>query len=337
MAMVCKRCSTTHEQRLQCPSCGGRLEYWSPRRRWFDGDGRRWMQTPWGRICLGVALAQGLFYGARHMLTAVLKGAYGDASAEAWSSVHVLVLFQALQLCSVLLGGMLAGSGQRAGIPLGSVVGIWNGVFSVLVQSGPGHPLTAVSIYGQPLLQTTVGALGGWAGCLLWKPLLPPVLPGATHLLRKPGKARRHLALFSGKVAWLRVTAGIAVAVAGTLSATIIFDKVLEASNGVLSTSDQLQDQVITWEIKALALLVGGCLAGATTPNGLKQGLFAGLGASSVLIGIQAPYAKQPVEVAVFTLVSAFSLTTVGGWFGSQLFPPVIKFKRKKGLGPAAA
>ena len=337
MAMVCTRCSTSHEQRLQCPSCGGRLEYWSPRRRWLGGDGRRWMQTPWGRIFLGVALAQGLFYGARHMLTAVLKGASGDAFAAAWSSVHVLVLFQAMQLFTVLLGGMLSGSGQRAGILLGSVVGVWSGVFSVLMQSGPGHPLTAVSIYGQPVLQTAIGALGGWAGCLLWKPLLPPVLPGATHLLRKPGKARRRLALFAGKVAWLRVTAGIAVAVAGTLSATIIFDKVLEASNGVLSTSDQMQDQVITWEIKALALLVGGCLAGATTPNGLKQGLFAALGASALLIGTQAPYAKQPVEVAVFTLVSAFGLTTAGGWFGSQLFPPVIKYKRKKGLGPAEA
>jgi hypothetical protein len=295
------------------------------------------MQTPWGRVFLGVALAQGLFYGARHTLTAVLKGFYGDAFDEAWSSVQVLVLFQALQLGTVLLGGMLAGSGQRAGILLGSVVGIWNGVFSVVMQAGPGHPLSAVSIYGQPVLQTAVGALGGWLGCVLWKPLLPPVLPGATHLLRKPGKARRHFAAFSGRVAWLRVTAGIAVAVAGTLSATMIFDKVLEASNGMLSTSDQMQDQVITWEIKALALLVAGCLAGATTHNGLKQGLVTALGASALLIGIQAPYAKQPVEVAVFTLISAFSLSTAGGWFGSQLFPPVIKFKRKKGLGPAAA
>jgi hypothetical protein len=337
MAMVCTRCSTSHEQRLQCPSCGGRLEYWSPRRRWLGGDGRRWMQTPWGRVFLGVALAQGLFYGARHLMTAALKGAYGDDFTEAWSSVHVLVIYQAIQLFTVLVGGMLAGSGQRAGILLGSVVGIWNGVFSVMIQSGPGHPLTAVSIYGQPVLQTAIGALGGWAGCLLWKPLLPPVLPGATHLLRKPGKAKRHFSLFAGKVAWLRVTAGIAVAVAGSLSATIIFDKVLEASNGVLSTSDQLQDQVITWEIKALALLVGGCLAGATTANGLKQGLVAALGVSAVLIGTQAPYAKQPVEVAVFTVVSAFTLTTAGGWFGSQLFPPVIKFKKKKGFGGADA
>lgn len=337
MAMVCTRCSTSHEQRLQCPSCGGRLEYWSPRRRWFGGDGRRWMQTPWGRIFLGVALAQGLFYGARHGLTAILKGAYGDAFEEAWASVHVLVLFQALQLFSVLLGGMLAGSGQRAGILLGSVVGIWSGALSLVVPGGPAHPLTAVSAYGQPLLQAAVGALGGWAGCLLWKPLLPPVLPGATHLLRKPGKARRRLTLFAGKVSWLRITAGVAVAVAGTLSATVIFDKVLEASHGVLSTSDQLQDQVITWEIKALALLVGGCLAGATTPNGLKQGLCAALGASALLIGIQTPYAKQPVELGLFTLISTLSLVTAGGWFGSQLFPPVVKFKRKKGFGGAEA
>ncbi len=337
MAMVCTRCSTTHEQRLQCPSCGGRLEYWAPRRRWFGGDARRWMQTPWGRIFLGVALAQGLFYGARHGLTAVLQAAYGDGFEQAWASVQVLVLFQALQLLSVLLGGMLAGSGQRAGILLGSVVGVWSGALSLLIPSGPGHPLTAVSLYGQPVLQTVVGALGGWAGCLLWKPLLPPVLPGATHLLRTPGKAKRPLALFAGKVAWVRVLAGIALAVAGTVMAGKAFDKVLEVSNGVLSTSDQIQDQVITWEIKALALLLGGCLAGATTPNGLKQGLVAALGAGAVLIGIQIPYAKQPLEFALLTAVSACGLITAGGWFGSQLFPPVIKFKRKKGFGGAEA
>ena len=337
MAMVCTRCSTSHEQRLQCPSCGGRLEYWSPQRRWFDGDARRWMQTPWGRIFLGVALAQGLFYGARQALTGVLQMAYGDAFDQVWSSVQVLVLYQAMQLFTVLLGGMLTGSGQRAGILLGSVVGVWNGVFSVLLQAGPAHPLTAVSIYGQPVLQTAIGALGGWTGSLLWRPLLPPVLPGATHLLRKPGKARRNFTLFAGPVAWLRVTAGIAVAVAGTLYATVIFDKVLDASNGVLSTSDQMQDQVITWEIKVLALLVGGCLAGATTPNGLKQGLVAALGVSALLVSTQAPYAKQPVEVAVFQLVSAFGLTTAGGWFGCQLFPPVLKYKRKKSLSGAEA
>jgi hypothetical protein len=295
------------------------------------------MQTPWGRIFLGVALAQGLFYGARHGLTAVLKGAYGDGFEQAWASVQVLVLFQALQLFAVLLGGMLAGSGQRAGILLGSVVGIWSGVLSLLIPATPGHPLTAISLYGQPVLQTVVGALGGWAGCLLWRPLLPPVLPGATHLLRKPGKAKRPLTLFAGKVAWLRVLAGVALAVAGTVTAGKAFDKVLEVSNGVLSTSDQVQDQVITWEIKALALLLGGCLAGATTPNGLKQGLCAALGTSAILIGLHAPNARQPVELALLTAVSACGLVTFGGWFGSQLFPPVLKFQRKKGFGGAEA
>src|SRR5437868_2182969 len=102
------------------------------------------MQTLWDRIILSVVMARVLFYDARHGLTAVLQGTYGDAVEEAWSNVHVVVLFQALQLFSVLLGGMLAGCGQRAGILLGSVVGIWSGVFSLLIPAGPAHPLTAV-------------------------------------------------------------------------------------------------------------------------------------------------------------------------------------------------
>ena len=44
------------------------------------------------------------------------------------------------------------------------------------------------------------------------------------------------------------------------------------------------QDRVVTWEIQALAVLIGGAVAGYNTANGLKQGLYVGLLASAFLM-----------------------------------------------------
>src|SRR5262249_7298066 len=96
--------------------------------------------------------------------------------------------------------------------------------------------------------------------------------PGAIQRVRKPTLGRP-LALFAGPIAWFRVMTGTVLAVAGVVSANVILDTVLNASGGRLSTADLWHDQLITWEIKALAVLAGAGLAGANTQNGLKQGL----------------------------------------------------------------
>ena len=54
-----------------------------------------------------------------------------------------------------------------------------------------------------------------------------------------------------------------------------------------------------------------------------------------LLIGIQLPSSPQGLQLILLTLASAFPLSLTGGWFGSQLFPPVVK-RRARGLGPAA-
>src|SRR5262249_4733605 len=142
--------------------------------------------------------------------------------------------------------------------------------------------------------------------------------------------------LFRGPVAWVRVAAGTALAVAGMLSAALIFDKGIDFSNGALATTPDLQDRIITLGIKALAVLLRGVLAGSAARNGLKQGLSVGLAASVILLGIQLQYSNRWLDVVVLPAVSSFSLSLVGGWFGSQLFPPVVKAKRKGALGPAS-
>ncbi len=174
MAMVCPQCSTTYEQRLQCPLCGVRLQY-HDHRRVRDGSGgslSRWQQTPWGRILVGLLLSQGMFYGLRHLVTAILMGVWGEeALREMWGTPTGFFVVQGMRIFALLAGAVLAGGGQRYGFVLGAVVGAWNGVLSVLWLSGPAQSLTTVAILGQPLLQAAVGAVGGWLGCAFWKPL----------------------------------------------------------------------------------------------------------------------------------------------------------------------
>jgi hypothetical protein len=233
---------------------------------------------------------------------------------------------------TLLVGCILAGSGQRGGALIGALVGVWNGVLMALLHTGPAYSVSAMSLYVLPLLHTVFGAVGGWIGCVVWRPLPALTAPDGARQGRKAAPGRRKVSPFAGRVAWFRVLAGAALAVAGTLSATMLFNLVLDAGKGRLTIPAEVQDRVFTWEIKVLALLLGGALAGSTTSNGLKQGLFVGVTASMALVALQA---QSPLAVAL-TVVSCFSLTLVGGWFGGQLFPPVVKYGRTRGLGPAS-
>jgi hypothetical protein len=298
----------------------------------------RWQQTAWGRILIGLMLAQGLFYGLRHLVTAGLLTLQDEAaSQELLRSPRGFLVMQGLQILTLIIGCVLAGGGQRQGGLLGAVVGLWNGAISVLALSNPMQALTTVAIYGQPLVHAAFGAVGGWIGCLVWKPLPTATGPGASKLVRKlgGGGAKRRAALFAGEVAWFRILVGTAVAVAGTLSADKILDLVEEVSGGKFATITELQDQIVTWEIKALALLVGGFLAGSTKSNGLKQGLCVGIAAGSVLVGIPLGANRGTPLFLAATLGASLGLSLVGGFFGCQLFPPVVSYRSTRGLGPA--
>ena len=221
----------------------------------------------------------------------------------------------------------MAGGGQQQGFVLGLLVGGWNAALALLLHQNPAQEGTMLGLYGQPLLHAACGAISGWVGSVIWKPI-PADVPMLLTAGRKAPPPRKR-ALLSGKVFWFRALAGAAFVIAGSLSATMLFQKMIDASAGRLATSDSMHDQIITWEIKALALLAGGVLAGAATANGFKQGLFVGLVSCVILIGLQVPKAGAGPEVALWTTVSTFSLATTGGWFGGQLFPPVVKVSRR--------
>jgi hypothetical protein len=251
---------------------------------------------------------------------------------QLWASGSGFLLLQGVHMVSLLVGSLFAGSGQRQAIFLGGMVGAWNGVLSVLCLSGPTLALTTVSTLGQPLLQAVLGIVGGWVGSVIWKPIPPATAPEVAVLSRKRSGLADPKQFFSGPIAWIRVSLGVLLAVVGSLTATIFFEKILDFSHGALATTDDTQDRLITLEMKALALLLGGALAGSTTKNGLKQGFCVGMGTFIILIGIEMNYLDGWLPLAGLTLVGTFSLCVLGGWFGSQLFPPIIKARRKRTL-----
>jgi hypothetical protein len=337
MTMVCPQCNTPYEQRLHCPLCGARLLFHDSRRLGERSTVRpqRWQQRPWGRILIGILLAQGLFYGLRQLLTAILMAMQGrEAVEQMWTTASGILLLQGVRILALFSGAIFTGSGQRSAAFLGGMIGAWNGVLSVLLLPGPAQSLTPIALLGQPLLQAVLGAIGGWIGSVIWKPLPSETTPEAVPP-RKRSLLARPQQLFKGPVAWVRVFLGILLAVAGTLTATVFLEKILDLSHGALATTDDTQDRLITLEIKAMALLLGGALAGAATSNGLKQGFCVALGASVILIGIEINFLDHWLQMAGLTLVGAFSLSLAGGWFGSQLFPPILKARRSRNFSGA--
>ena len=337
MAMYCPQCSTSFEQRLQCPTCGLRLVVAeSQRTRRFGLFARGWQHTSWGRVVISLMLAQGLFYGLRHLLTGVLLALQDQGSVqESLATLPGLIGVQVLQVMALLLGGLLVGAGRRNALVLGFALGGLNGAVAVLAQQWPAtasHSL--LPVYYQPLIQGFVGAFGGWLGGTIWKPLAVVLRPqGATgkrKVLPQPTTS-----MFAGRIHWLRVLCGATFAIVGCLSATYLLDRAILVSNGGIEADSYLQEKVVTWEIKALATLLGGALAGACATNGFKQGLLTGV-LTGAALNVALAFRAAHLDVVALTMLSSLSLSLAGGWFGGQLFPPTSPYKRQKGMGPAS-
>lgn len=340
MAMVCPQCKQVYEHALQCPHCPERLGYQSaglgllttPAVAGPDETPGEWQQTPWGKILIGLILTQGLCYGLQQLLLAG-AGAVGEETSEAiWRTLWGLVLLHTIQALSLLVGGALSGAGQSRGVLNGCLVGLGNGLITLLVQRQHHEIYPDVVLYLQPPLHLALGALGGLFGTLIWcpSPVLPYLTPPDIAPAAAPDDSMLTRFLFAGPLHLGRVSAGIFVVVLGVVWSGAILQFVLQASQGTLSVSSQLQAKLVGWEISALAVLVGAALAGATTGNGLKQGLAVGLGAGVVIVGIQLSGGKSDGDTIALAALGLLILAGVGGWFGGQLFPPVIAGRRRR-------
>jgi len=333
MSMVCPQCHGSFPQRMQCPGCGVRLEYQAGHRAARRGDSSgqfaMWQETPWGRLLVGLLLAQGLYYGLWHLCKAGLLAVNDPATKDVWQTLYGLLLMQGFQVVGLLIGGALAGAGRRQGALYGGIVGLVNGIIFVMVQRTNLELFTPVTLYGQPLLQTACGAFGGILGCVIWRPLPTLMVPNSRQK-RSRGRSTGIFELLKGRVAWIRVLLGVAVAVGGTLFANAILDFVLDASEGKLSIDTHLESHLVTWEITALAMFLGSGIAGANSENGLKNGLCAGLVAGMILLGFRLGEPRLQVHFLVMNFASAVTLCVAGGWFGGQLLPPRVRQVQRK-------
>ena len=157
-------------------------------------------------------------------------------------------------------------------------------------------------------------------------------------------------------MAWVRVAGGTILALLGSAWANWILNYMILASAGKLSLESTQHARFVTWEISALSVLLGSALAGASTKNGLKQGLIVGIFVTIGLLAIhvtseQIDVGKVPAPALWLAVIhpaetpeqwdlaktSALSLIILplgllGGWFGGQLLPPLMRPSRRKGL-----
>lgn len=339
MPMVCPQCNGTFEQTLQCPLCGARLLYQAPtdRRGWL-GLEEAWQRTPWGRVVVGMILAQGLYHGLRQLVMAAYLAINSgvQTGATVWTTLGGFILMQALQSIGVFSAGLLVGAGDRRGGIHGAVVGLWNGALFMAIDYYLGFfdrvnwsgdwflDANIITLFEQPLLQAVVGALGGNIGRLIWPPL-PAV--GLTPSPSRPSSlpdlsAVMSPSAFEGPVVWVRVLIGTALAMLAIVSATSVLEFVLQASSGRVRIETQLHATMVTWEICGMGLLLGSLLAGANTRNGMKQGAWVGFLTATLLLLVRYTHWAVPGDLLKFTIISAGPLGLVGGWFGSQLLPP---------------
>jgi hypothetical protein len=343
MAMVCPKCNDAFEQRLHCPKCNVHLVYnmsaQHVKKVAENDSGGKWMQTAGGRLLLGVLLAQGLYFGLHRLLSAGLLAANdGGEMVGLWSSVFGVVLIQVLQAAGLLIGGAVAGAGFRRGTFLGMLVGVASGAISYFFRGSlDPEATTAVAVFGQPLLQAVFGAMGGFVGSTIWRPARIVEDPRKADLAKPkvgpPPKAGR--ARFRGPISWIRVLVGTALAVAGSLYSTTLLRMVMDASNGKLGVDTLLQADLITWEIKAIAMVVGAVIAGSGRDNGLKQGLLVGLLVGVTQVGIFLGTGTGTLESSILTITVGLALGLLGGWFGGQMFPPYVPKPATHTSGPA--
>jgi hypothetical protein len=369
MAMVCPRCNTSYQDRNTCPACGIALvpAVLAPDDTGLPRSRPKWQQTALGRGVVGLLLSQGMYNGLLQLCTALVVAMGLHDVPKWWASWTGWSILQVLLVIGVVAGGVLAGAGQRRGPLYGAAVGLANGLLYLLVPK-PEFPSTAsdtfkdVFEFGQPVIQAALGALGGLIGMVIWRPLLAvapppapaPVSPLSQHLPLAPQRPKE--SGFAGPVNWVRVAGGTILALMGSAWANWILNYMILASAGKLSLESTQHARFVTWEISALSVLLGSALAGASTKNGLKQGLIVGIFVTIGLLAIhvtseQIDVGKVPAPALWLAVIhpaetpeqwdlaktSALSLIILplgllGGWFGGQLLPPLMRPSRRKGL-----
>jgi hypothetical protein len=339
MRKVCPQCQGTFDAQFLCPNCGVEMIDVPDRSAVISArpeeDMLRRSRGTARRLLAGVILGQGLYYGFRQLGTAFLL-AGGDASW--WSSGSGQLAAPCLQLFAVLFGGMISGAGNARGTVAGAAVGLVNAVLFLAAQFFLHSRPPETQLMAGWLVCIVIASLGALVGRWVWPALedLPEIAP------KKVKKAKAKKASLPTPIAWFRILGGAMLSVGCTVWAGPIRDFLIGSGSGVFAVQSHLQSQFVAWVISALAMIVGGAFAGASSHGGLRHGFLVGLLASAgiFVIHIQVVHEVLPAEhffyaliqmapsdtptttrTALFLLTNTLLLGTLGGVFGAALWP----------------
>jgi hypothetical protein len=333
MATVCAKCGSFSERTPVCPTCGLSQDFTPPT---ADepiaprAPGGGWQHSSFGRVIIGLLLAQGLALGLRLFGSTALITLPAPEEGETWSALYELLMHQGLELGCLIVACALAGAGLHRGLIIGGLIGLINALILQVLAQLQRQSVTEMAVYTQPLLHTFVGAASGLTGSLIWRPL--PVLHLAPTGIRKRQRPVRSVPLFAGPIAWWRVLMGTAVMLGGVLSATVIIQFVVYYSQGLLQISSPFQMTFVIWEVTGLFILIGAGIAGYNTFNGLKQGLCVGIAGGFLIGGYQLAGSSRRVEEILFMIFLILGLSLLGSWFSCRLFPPVARVRRRRSV-----
>jgi hypothetical protein len=336
MAMVCAQCNQVYYgAERQCPKCGillltqqhGVAEVGDSVPLSVDPKSR-WQQTPWGRIVVSVAIAQGLAYCLQMLFNAWFLASGAEGEPSEWNTPTGLLWLNGVHAFSLVLCGMLAGANQIRGITSGGLVGLWSGLIYLIAYRASRETLDPIVFYAQPLLHMAWGLLGGLIGYRIWKPVPLFTFDGD---LGKSGYTMPRFSkkLFRGPIHIVRVLIGAGVALAGAVFVREILDQLMRQSQGMFTIKSHLVEKLVIYQIVALTSMIGGSIAGSSSRNGFKQGLCAGVLAAALYLGVQLANPKSVLEVTMFTSIAIGGMSLLGGVFGSTLFPPLVKEQAK--------
>lgn len=361
MANFCPSCGGTYTgyQCLRCGASAQSmaLTYIDENLYLPTGTSGRWHQTPPGRLFAGLLLALGLSYGLLQLCAAVIVLWARESGATSINANLGWCLLLGLLGAAVIAGAGLSAVGAKHGKSYGIVIGLLSsGIAATAIQSGAFSRLAAPYLgsftdgalptlqpeqiplgkslfYMLPVFCLLCGTAGGAIGSGIWRlpsrlslPQFTPAGPPAAKELQTSAgyhasAAPAPTSQWTGPVDWLRVLAGIIVTCALSYLHRHIMYLIQIVGEGFIRFSNTAEEAQAITEIFALAILLGGCIAGATRPNGLKCGLIVGIGAGfgQALMILRHPRASDQL---FFIMLGALFLAPLGGWFGSNLLPP---------------
>lgn len=344
MRKVCPECQGAFEKQFLCPNCGVQLQD-SADLAAAASSAKAEAKTELARapelatrFFAGLVLAQGLFYAVELLLRAAQIATGRPLIPGSPAAVYVEM---SLLASTALAGGIIAGAGNVRAVAAGIALGLFHAFAAIGAKFAFNQQPDEALLYGSLLVIPLLGGIAARIGRWLFPPL--------SDLYSTAPKSKERVVKAKAPpepIAWFRIIGGAALSIGCTVWAGPIRDFVIGTSGGSFVVDSRMQSKFVTWVISALAMMVGGVFAGASTRSGFKHGFLVGFLACigifvihsqvvseslpaekffAAVCGLPETDALTPMRLALFLLTNALLLGVFGGWIGASLMPCVAE------------